>query len=234
MDHSIISHDLKETLCEFSPIAQPTAFVEEFQRRTGMRLDPEQMGADATGLLKYLQENTNYIDSWPPLSPALVIGGRPQLHNQPPWLYLMDHQHGGYHMAYRNLSGAVLRLQDHPRVSRFVLSGFEAMEEDPDWRTLRKHYPMLEDMTGTHDQDSFTPEQLDRLHQFIAQDLKLPRFKSGLEALVECEACDPWEWFAGWKMVGPCETYYTAEVHAQLRRLFGGELRVFFLWGNCD
>ncbi|MBN9420698.1 MAG: hypothetical protein J0I12_34955 [Candidatus Eremiobacteraeota bacterium] len=232
-ESSILAYDLDQTMSKFNPKDQSVAFVEHFRHRTGLALNPELVVGGRPAILQYLQENTHYVDCWPPLSPALVIGGGPQLTNRLPWLYLMEHQHGGYPLAYRTLSGAVLRLEDHPQISRFVLAGFEAMEEDPDWRTLRKHYPMLEDLTGTY-VDAFTPEQLERLHQFIARDVQLPRFESGLEALVECESCDPWDWFAGWRMVGPGDLRYTAEVHAELRGLFGDELRVFFLWGNCD
>jgi hypothetical protein len=148
------------------------------------------------------------------LLPAFVVGyefplpgGEPdRLQGLPPWVVVVDQQAGGLAMSYPSVVGAVLRLEANAERARKDLGrlvrGFRLMAEDPDMGTLRREYPVLAGLVLTHG-SAYTRRQLRDLGNILASHLWVPPPRSGIEAFIRHQACDPLDYFRGWRVLRP-------------------------------
>jgi hypothetical protein len=122
----------------------------------------------------------------------------------PPWVMAVDQQAGGLAMSYPSVVGAVLRLEANAHkavkdIARLV-RGFRLMVEDPDLGTLRREYPVLAGLVLTHGAE-YTRRQLLDLGNVLSAHVRVPPLRSGIEAFVRHEPCDPLDYFRGWRVL---------------------------------
>ncbi|MBK8252652.1 MAG: hypothetical protein IPK82_08280 [Polyangiaceae bacterium] len=209
------------------------------------------------------------------LMPALLIGFSPHTHDSnnvasrivastagfPSWLVQVDQQAGGMCMFYPSALGVLLRLSansEHAiRDPTKLIAGFHCMAEDPQLDVLRREHRHLFPLCQTWG-EAYSPAQLQHLHTAISPYFRLPYPKSGHEAFVEYEECEPLDYFAGWRVVEvaddvaliDCEQLTYGMLWRDGRRLDAAVLRdlldigkvitpectlgLFLLWENCD
>lgn len=179
----------------------------------------------------------------------------------PPWLVRVDQQAGGMSMFYPSALGALLRLsanaEDALQDPERLVAGFHCMAEDPQINVLRRKHPHLYPLCQTRG-EAYGPTQLEHLHAAIRPYFRLPNPKSGHEAFVAYEACNPLDYLAGWQLVeveddvalvdGKQVTYGTLwrdgwHLDKSVLRILrdvgssvmpGCPLKLFLLWENCD
>jgi len=196
--------------------------------------------------------------------PAFVVGHELEERElaaieAPGFLLQVAQQAGGYCMSYPSVVGVVLRLEanlahgleDAARAVR----GFAAMAEDPDLRLLEREFPSLLPLVYTRG-DEYSKPQLATLQSFVGRYFRAPGVESGIEAFLRCAACDPLDYFRGWRALsiasqrtcidGNYPDVATDESElfdenmlaalARVARTLGFETppRVFFMWENSD
>ena len=142
--------------------------------------------------------------------PAFVVGyelprGDPdRLRGVPSWVVAVDQQAGGLAMSYPSVVGAVLRLEANADKARKDLTrlvrGFRCMAEDPDLGTLRRDYPVLAGLVLTHGAE-YAGRQLRDLENLLSAHLRVPPLRSGIEAFVRHEPCEPLDYFRSWRVL---------------------------------
>jgi hypothetical protein len=107
-------------------------------------------------------------------------------------------------MSCPSVLAAVLRLEANADKGRkdlaHLLRGFRCMAEDPDPDTLRRDYPVLARLVLTHGTE-YTRRELRDLENVLSAHVLVPPLRSGIEAFVRQEPCDPLDYFRGWKML---------------------------------
>jgi hypothetical protein len=144
--------------------------------------------------------------------PAFVIGyelsesARPTrpLQELPPWVVTLDQQAGGYGISYPSVVGAVMRLDANGErgkkdIARLI-RGIRCMAEDPDMATLRRDYPVLSRLVGTHGSE-YAKNELRDLDNILNAYFWLPPLAGGIEAFLRFADCDPLDHFQDWKML---------------------------------
>lgn len=174
-------------------------------------------------------------------------------------------QAGGYGMQYTLVIGGLLRLdanQDRGiKPLGNLISGFRAMAEDPDFKTLAD-YPALGKCVGTHGNE-YSSSDLELLESFVTSYVAIPRMVGGIEAFIRFEECNPLQYFKNWSVFScirkpgiseekmifeeglqselECKDSYVfdesmieriREVGSKIDRI--SELRLFFMWENSD
>lgn len=213
--------------------------LNEFYRLTNCRMRlPETVPPEWSQLTAFLQDAAPDLYPRRPVLPAVFIGGPPLIAERPPWIHFFWHQFHGHMCGFSHFSGVLLPLPMNCKLAVQdpgpVLDGLEALAEDPDRRVLSTYYPQLARLL--HNREHFSAEELEVVYQFVSRSYRIPRFASGVEALLEFVDCEPLEWFQGWLMVHEdgSGTELNADTYSRLREWYDAELRCFFLWNNSD
>lgn len=209
------------------------------------------------------------------LMPALLVGFGPRAPGSdnaawrgiagadglPSWLVCVLQQAGGMSMSYPTALGVLLRLAASPghalQNPKHLIDGFHCMAQDPQIHVLRRKHPHLHPLCQTSG-ERYDATQLQHLHTAVKPYFRLPYPKSGIEAFVEYEACNPLDYLAGWRVVEVADDVDVIDRaqathgelwrdgrrldHAVLRKLReigklvvpGHPLQLFLLWENCD
>jgi hypothetical protein len=142
--------------------------------------------------------------------PAFVVGyelphGEPALPDGgPSWVVVVDQQAGGLAMSYPSVVGAVLRLEANTDMARKdiarLIHGFRLMAQDPNLATLRREYPVLAGLVLTHGTE-YTRQELRDLGNVLSAPFRVPPLRSGIEAFVRHDPCNPLDYFRGWRVL---------------------------------
>lgn len=150
--------------------------------------------------------------------------------DSPDWIALYMQQAGGMAMFYPCVAGATLRFSDNVdriREAAFVIRGFQAMAEDPDYAVLARDYPALRRLTGTWGK-ACNSQELHSLQQFLGRFVDTPAVESGYEAFVRFAPCDLLHYFLEWRML-------QIHVGSQMREIYRDQPCPVLEPGNfCD
>lgn len=145
--------------------------------------------------------------------PAFLIGyelplpghNTDRLNDLPRWVVTIDQQAGGMCMRHPSVVGAVLRLEANRQKAKkevsHLIKGLKYMAEDPKVDMLKRDYPVLGRMVATRGAD-YDKRQLRDLENVLSSYFWTPPLYSGFEAFIRCAACDPLDFFKGWRMMG--------------------------------
>jgi hypothetical protein len=219
-------------------------FLSEFQRLSGFSIH-----FDASETPRTLEEMRRFLklaapDIYPtePILPAFVVAGSSLLAKRPGWMHFFGHQFGGYLTEQNFFCGAILPL----RLNRSLAKGqvdelfdaFTALSETSSPKKLSESFPLLKDLAFTQGQ-SYSPEQLRTLFDFVSNYFDIPNISSGREAVVELGDCPPIRYFKGWQVARVCGdaqsgTEFTPEIYQELRLLLDSEPKCYLMWANSD
>ncbi len=198
--------------------------------------------------------------------PAFVIGYegvRTVPSDAPPWLHVVQHQHGGLCCYHWSATGCVLPLQVNQRegtgklwlLTRALMELGESWPPDSVYRApeVRELVGAIADLVGGWTDQPMTPSRVEALGELLAQHLAFPGLtppvaEAGFEALIRFRETDPSPFFDGWRAVTACPrepddepawrvcARYGRELARELEDLVGrGERpRIFLLWENSD